>query len=133
MATDKNKDKSPRYKNIPFFNGGLFEKVESVELSNNEIHLLYDASNENWGKVRPSIFGAIFESSIEQNLRHSHGIHYTSELDIQRIVFPTIIQPFKEKIKKSNKKELKKILREIREFKVLDPACGSGNFLYIAL
>ena len=132
MATDKNKDKSSKYKSIPFFNGGLFERVESVELSNNEIHLLYDASNENWGKVRPSIFGAIFESSIEQNLRHGHGIHYTSELDIQKIVFPTIIQPFEEKIQKSNKRELRKILREIREFKVLDPACGSGNFLYIA-
>ena len=132
MADDRNKHKFSKYKNIPFFNGGLFEKVESIELSNNEIHLLYDASKEDWGKVRPSIFGAIFESSIEQNLRHGHGIHYTSELDIQKIVFPTIIQPFKEKIKKANKRELKKILREVREFKVLDPACGCGNFLYIA-
>ena len=132
MSTDESKGKSKRYKNISYFNGGLFEKVEAIELSNKEIHLLYDAANEDWGKVRPSIFGSIFESSIEQHLRHGHGIHYTSELDIQKIVYPTIVQPFKERMHKANKRELKKILQEIREFKVLDPACGSGNFLYIA-
>ena len=132
MAVDENKGKSKKYKNISYFNGGLFEKVDAIELSNKEIHLLYDASKEDWGKVRPSIFGAIFESSIEKNLRRGHGIHYTSELDIQKIVFPTIIQPFKERIQKANKRELKKILQKVREFKVLDPACGSGNFLYIA-
>lgn len=133
MASDTAKDKQKNYKNIPFFNGGLFEKVEPVELNHKELHLLYEASAEDWGKVRPSIFGSIFESSMGKDLRHGHGIHYTSELDIQKIVRPTIVQPFKEKIQKSKtKKDLKKILSEIRDFKVLDPACGSGNFLYIA-
>ena len=133
MAVETTKNKPSNYKNIPFFNGGLFEKVEPVELTHKEIHMLYLASEENWAKVRPSIFGAIFESSMDKDLRHGHGIHYTSELDIQKIVYPTIVQPFKEKIEKTNtKKDLKKILKEIRDFKVLDPACGSGNFLYIA-
>lgn len=133
MATDKKQLKSKKYKDIPFFNGGLFEKVESVNLHYSEIHSLYEASKEDWGKVRPSIFGSIFESSMGKDLRHGHGIHYTSELDIQKIVFPTIVKPFKEKIQNlKTKKDLKKILSEIRNFKVLDPACGSGNFLYIA-
>lgn len=133
MATDKVQLKSKKYKDIPFFNGGLFEKVESVKLQYNEIHSLYEASKEDWGKVRPSIFGSIFESSMGKDLRHGHGIHYTSELDIQKIVSPTIVKPFKEKIQKlKTKRDLKNILSEIRDFKVLDPACGSGNFLYIA-
>ena len=133
MASDTAKDKPKKYKKIPFFNGGLFEKVEPVELTHKEIHFLYEASAEDWSKVRPSIFGSIFESSMDKDLRHGHGIHYTSELDIQRIVGPTILKPFKEKIQKSKtKKDLKKVLSEIRQFKVLDPACGSGNFLYIA-
>ena len=133
MAFENIKDKPKIYKNISFFNGGLFEKVKPVELNHREIHLLYKASAEDWGKVRPSIFGSIFESSMDKDLRHGQGIHYTSELDIQKIVYPTIVQPFKEKIEKSKtKKDLKKVLTEIRDFKVLDPACGSGNFLYIA-
>ena len=133
MAFENITDKPKNYKKIPFFNGGLFDRVDLVELNHKEIHLIYEASAENWGKVRPSIFGSIFESSMEKDLRHGHGIHYTSELDIQKIVYPTIVQPFKEKIKKSkSKRDLKKILLEIRDFKVLDPACGSGNFLYVA-
>ena len=133
MACDIAKDKSKNYKQIPFFNGGLFERVETVQLSLKEIHLLYEASAEDWSKVRPSIFGAIFEANMDKDLRHGHGIHYTSELDIQKIVHPTIVKPFKEKIEKSKtKRDLKKVLSEIRNFKVLDPACGSGNFLYIA-
>ncbi len=133
MACDTAEDKFKKYKQIPFFNGSLFERVETIRLSLKEIHLLYDASAEDWSKVRPSIFGAIFEANMDKDLRHGHGIHYTSELDIQKIVYPTIVKPFKEKIEKSNtKKDLKKILSKIRRFKVLDPACGSGNFLYIA-
>ena len=133
MSVEADKDKPKNYKKIPFFNGGLFEKVDPIELSHNELNSLYSASAENWAKVRPSIFGSIFESSMDKDLRHGHGIHYTSELDIQKIVYPTIVQPLKEKIEKTKtKKDLKKILKEIRDFKVLDPACGSGNFLYIA-
>jgi len=133
MSSGTAKDKTKKYKSIPFFNGGLFQKVEAVELTHEEIHFLYKASSEDWGKVRPSVFGSIFEASMGKDLRHGHGIHYTSELDIRKIVFPTIIEPFKEKIQKAKtKRDLKKILSEIREFKVLDPACGSGNFLYIA-
>ena len=112
---------------------GIFKETKAVELSYKEIKLLYDASKQNWEKVRPSIFGSLFEGSMNPKRRHGHGIHYTHELDIYKIVGPTIVQPFKEKINKAKtKREKRKLLKELQEFKVLDPACGSGNFLYIA-
>ena len=130
MSTDVKTKKAKKYQSISYFNGGLFNSVEPVELSFSELDLLVQAADQNWSKVRPSIFGSIFEGSMDPDHRHGRGIHYTSELDIQKIVNPTIVRPFREKIEKpKNKKELDKILTEIRQFKVLDPACGSGNFL----
>lgn len=133
MATSKISDKPKAYQNIDYFNGGLFSEVKTIELTFIELDLLVQASDQDWSKVRPSIFGAIFESSMDQNARHGHGIHYTSELDIQKIINPTIVKPFKDRIDKAKTKtELQKILQELETYKVLDPACGSGNFLYIA-
>lgn len=134
MACEKEGDSPRKYKHIPYFNGGLFSEVSPVELSFKELDLLAAASEQDWSKVRPSVFGSIFEGSMDPDRRHEHGIHYTSELDIQKIVNPTIVRPFREKIEKAkkNRRELGKILDEIQKFKVLDPACGSGNFLYIA-
>jgi hypothetical protein len=133
MAEEKESKKPKKYKNIPYFNGGIFTKIEPIEFNFEEISILADASEFDWAKVRPSIFGSIFESSIDEKYRHGQGIHFTSEVDIQKIVTPTVVQPFKDKITKANsKKDLVSILKDIREFKVLDPACGSGNFLYIA-
>ena len=132
MATDKKKSNSSKHQSIPFFNGGLFEKVETIELHRTELDIFYEASQQDWKKIRPSVFGSLFEQSIDQNSRHSHGIHYTSEIDIHKIIYPTIIKPFKEQIQNAKPSKLKEILSKIRNFKVLDPACGSGNFLYIA-
>lgn len=138
MAEEKENKKPRKYKDIPYFNGGIFTKIEPIEFNFEEISILADASEFDWSKVRPSIFGSIFESSIDVNKRHEGGVHFTSEADIQKIVTPTIVRPFQNRIekalsnKKTAKKELTFILKDIREFRVLDPACGSGNFLYIA-
>lgn len=133
MATDNEKLKPKKYKNIAYFNGGLFNEVDPIELTFKELDLLYQASVYDWSKVRPSIFGSIFESSMDAKKRHAEGVHFTSELDIQRIVYPTIVKPFKDRIESAKtKKSLLNILSELEGFKVLDPACGSGNFLYIA-
>lgn len=133
MSTESGSKKPAKYKEIPFFNGGIFNEVDAVELNFKEIDLLYEASKQDWSKVRPSIFGSIFEASMDPKERHGHGIHYTSELDIQKIVNPTIVRPFRERIQKAkSKKDLSAILKDLREFRVLDPACGSGNFLYIS-
>lgn len=125
--------KPKRYRDIPYFNGGIFEDVEAVELNFKELDLLFDAAKKDWSKVRPSIFGSIFESSMDQDKRHNLGAHFTSEGDIQKIVYPTIVMPIRKKIEAaSTKASLTKVLEDIRKFKVLDPACGSGNFLYLA-
>jgi hypothetical protein len=136
MSTQVNTHKPKKYKDIPYFNGGIFNEVDAIELNFKELDLLYEASKQDWSKVRPSIFGSIFESSMDQDKRHNLGAHFTSEIDIQKIVFPTIVKPFREKIEKAAAKQtakaLKAVLKEIHDYKVLDPACGSGNFLYVA-
>lgn len=133
MSVESSSKKPTKYKGIAYFNGGIFNEVEAVELNFKEIDMLYEASKQDWSKVRPSIFGAIFEASMDPDERHGHGIHYTSELDIQKIVNPTIVRPFRSRIEKAkSKKDLADVLKSIREFRVLDPACGSGNFLYIS-
>lgn len=132
MSTDKEKLKAKKYKEIAYFNGGLFNEVDPIELLFTELDMLYQASMQDWSKVRPSIFGSIFESSMDAKKRHSEGVHFTSELDILKIVYPTIVKPLRNKIESAKtKKDLLNILIELQDFKVLDPACGSGNFLYI--
>lgn len=133
MATKDSSKKPKKYKDIPFFNGGIFHNVEAVELNFKELDLLYEASKQDWSKVRPSVFGSIFEASMDPDKRHDIGAHYTSELDIQKIVFPSIVRPIRAKIESAkSKKDLSIVLNDIRNFRVLDPACGSGNFLYVA-
>ena len=133
MSTDKAYQKDKSYKSIAFFNGGVFKAIEPLDLSFSQWRLLYKASQQDWSRVRPSIFGSIFESGIDKKVRHGSGIHYTSELDIQKIVGPTIIEPLKKQLEHSNTiEQLQAVLKQVQNFKVLDPACGSGNFLYIA-
>jgi hypothetical protein len=133
MSTQKKKDKPVQYKKVAYFNGGLFNVVDPIELLFTELDLLYQASKQDWSKVRLSIFGTILESSMDVKKRHTEGVHFTSELDIQKIIYPSIVKPIKDKIEKAlTKKMLVAILDEIRSIKVLDPSCGSGNFLYSA-
>lgn len=122
-----------RYKNVEYFNGGLFAQVYPIELTREELTYLKLASDEDWSKVRPAIFGSIFESTVNEKERHMGGIHFTSENDIMKIVRPTISRYWEEKIVAANIiKDLEKLKLEMQEYRVLDPACGSGNFLYIA-
>ncbi len=122
-----------RFKGVPYFNGGLFAQPARIELMADEIQLLRDAARFDWSKVRPEIFGAIFEHSMDAEARHAYGAHYTSPVDIMKIVGPTIVEPWRTQIEKAKSLgALKKLLARIENFHVLDPACGSGNFLYIA-
>jgi len=122
-----------RFKEVPYFNGGLFAAPEPIELTDVEVKMLLNASSKLWNKVNPAIFGTIFQSSMGEKARHAFGAHFTTELDILKIVHPTIIQPWREKIDKvKTLKDMKQLRRKLAAFKVLDPACGSGNFLYVA-
>jgi len=122
-----------RFKSVPYFNGGLFSNPEVVELTPKEINNLHEAATKKWNKVNPAIFGTIFQSSMGKEARHAFGAHFTSELDILKIVHPTIIEPWRDKISKAKTlSDMKALRKDISNFVVLDPACGSGNFLYVA-
>lgn len=122
-----------RFKGVPYFNGGLFANPAHIELTVDEIKLLRVAAGFNWSRVRPEIFGAIFEHSMDSDERRAFGAHYTSPVDIMKVVGPTIVEPWQQRIDSAKTlTELEQLLMRIENFRVLDPACGSGNFLYIA-
>jgi type II restriction/modification system DNA methylase subunit YeeA len=122
-----------RYKGVEYFNGGLFKEILPIELRQHEIGLLDSAVRKNWQNVNPAIFGTIFEQNMEKEERHMRGAHYTHETDIMKIVDPVIVQPWTRKIDDADTLDsFYDLIRELRSFKVLDPACGSGNFLFVA-
>jgi hypothetical protein len=122
-----------RYKEVRYFNGGLFRVVEPVELTREELDLLSEAAQEDWSRVQPPIFGSLFESSMGEAQRHAYGAHFTSEADIQKVVLPTIIRPWRERIDAAKTlTALAELRSALTKFRVLDPACGSGNFLSVA-
>jgi hypothetical protein len=123
-----------RFQKVDYFNGGLFETIDPIELRQAELYMLHDAAlNHDWSKVKPEIFGTIFQASMDKEERHAFGAHFTSEFDIQKVVGPTIVRPWRERIAAAGTLgELRTLLGELRRFRVLDPACGSGNFLYVA-
>lgn len=122
-----------KYAGVEYFNGGLFEKILPIELTEYEITLLDFSASHNWRNVNPAIFGTIFEKSLETDERHKLGAHYTHEIDIKKIVDPVIVQPWIERIENSESNDdLYNLLNELTSYKILDPACGSGNFLFVA-
>lgn len=122
-----------RYQGTPYFNGGLFREVTRFELETEEVEQLKEACEPDWSKVRPAIFGTLFEQSLESEERHAYGAHFTSEADIQKVVLPSIVRPWRERIEQAGTiEELGQIENDLLQFKVLDPCCGCGNFLYVA-
>lgn len=133
MASDKPAP-AGRYQRVQYFNGGLFAVVDPIELKRAEAYRLCESAVENWAHVRPEIFGTLFQDSMDKKARHAFGAHFTSEFDIRKVVGPTIVKPWRERIDAAGKNvsELRNALVDLRKFRVLDPACGSGNFLFIA-
>ncbi len=122
-----------RHKGVDYFNGGLFVEPARIELYPDEIAQLQRAAEANWSNVRPEIFGTLFEHSVDQGERRAYGAHFTHPVDIMKIVGPTIVEPWRELIDNArSRKRLLELRTRLTEFTVLDPACGSGNFLYIA-
>lgn len=122
-----------RFKGVPYFNGGLFANPTCIELVTDELDLLRLASQEDWSRVQPEIFGTLFQHSMNVKDRHAFGAHFTHPTDIMKIVGPTIVEPWLEQIEAAGTlRRLHELLDRLHHFRVLDPACGSGNFLYIA-
>jgi hypothetical protein len=96
-------------------------------------NLLIASAKENWQRVRPSIFGNIFEASSDDATRHAHGQHFTSEVDMLQIILPTIVEPWEERIEKASTfAELEGLRQALIQYRGCDPAYGSGNFLYMS-
>jgi len=141
---------------IDWFNGGLFDGDEVLYLEPWDIDALREAAALDWSQVEPAIFGTLFERGLDPDKRSQLGAHYTDRESIMRLVDPVLLEPLRDefaelqdrvvKIKASGGrwtaqtpierhpvKQVNSFLGRVRSVRVLDPACGSGNFLYIAL
>lgn len=140
---------------IAHFNGNLFSDDTVLELTEDEIKDIHRAAKLDWSEVDPSIFGTLFERGLDPDKRAQLGAHYTSREDIETLVEPVVMTPLRREwdvvresvlklITKGKRKPTKKAIREadglihdfltrLSQVKVLDPSCGSGNFLYVAL
>jgi type II restriction/modification system DNA methylase subunit YeeA len=134
---------------IRHFDGHLFDDSTVFELNEAELRILGEAAEADWQFIQPSIMGTLFERALEPEQRSQLGAHYTSEADIKTLVEPVVMQPFRRqwaKIKgeltsayvkgKGNARQrerLAKFQKQLSSVTVLDPACGSGNFLYVSL
>ncbi len=133
---------------LPRFNGKLFKQPEVLPLTKAQIGLLIEASKADWTLVEPAIFGTLLERALDPRERHALGAHYTPRAYVERLVMPTVIEPLRQSwayvqgaaVLLANEGKHKEAVAELRNFhhklchlRVLDPACGSGNFLYVAL
>lgn len=115
-----------------YVNGELFARPAKVHLEPEELRLIMAAAEYQWRDVDPTIFGSLMEGFLARQ-RKGLGAHYTHEADIMKIVRPTIVRPWRERVDStSTPAEAQQLLEELCRFQVLDPACGCGNFLYLA-
>ncbi len=133
QMADKVPARDGRYKDVKYFNGGLFDRIEPVLIDDHCLKVLKEVADKDWTYINPAIFGALFEGTMKSKERHKYGAHFTSERDMLHVITPTIIRPWREKIAKAKSiEELTEVRRQMGEYRVLDPACGCGNFLFVA-
>ena len=117
----------------PYANGSLFARPARVHLEREEVELLRQACESSWRKVEPAIFGALLQGALGRERQWALGAHYTAEVDILKIVLPTIVEPWRERIAACRTvSDVQEAQDALMHYVVLDPACGSGNFLYVA-
>jgi type II restriction/modification system DNA methylase subunit YeeA len=147
------------FRRIEWFNGGLFDDDGALPLTRDDIKSALKAANQDWSNIDPSIMGTLFERGLDPDKRSQLGAHYTDPEKIMMIVNPVIIEPLTrewEGVKAEIEAELDKrdkaksagaktqafnrassakvgFLERLKRFRILDPACGSGNFLYLGL
>ncbi len=144
---------------IPWFNGGLFDSDEALPMDKDDVALALKAAKLDWQDIDPSILGTLFERGLDPSKRSQLGAHYTDREKIMMIVNPVIVEPLTKewedtkakieaelaKAEKAKSKGAKTkaqnraaalhiaFIENLKNFRVLDPACGSGNFLYLSL
>lgn len=133
------------------FNGHFFHDQEVLELQRDEVAVLLEAARADWTQVEPAIFGTLLTRALDPKERHRLGAEFTPREFVERVVRPTIEEPVREKWtavqaevlqlrERGRKTDLKAAIRQLRGFhgwlrglSILDPACGSGNFLYVSM
>ncbi|MDT8391872.1 MAG: DNA methyltransferase [Lentisphaeria bacterium] len=130
------------------FNGGLFAECAALPLTRDQLLLLIEAAQCDWRDVEPAIFGTLLERALNPRERHKLGAHYTPRAYVERLVVPTLVDPLRSEWesvqaavvslialdkRKQAINEIHAFHRRLCEIRVLDPACGSGNFLYVTL
>lgn len=126
---------------FPYVNGGLFadENIEIPNFNEKIVNLLLRNASEDfdWSEISPTIFGAVFESTLNPETRRSGGMHYTSIENIHKVIDPLFLNDLNEefdeikeiKVEKTRLKRLEEFRTKLASLTFLDPACGSGNFL----
>ena len=128
------------------FNGEFFKTHTALPLHKTQLQLLADAAKADWTTVEPAIFGTLLERALDPATRHALGAHYTPRAYVERLVFPTVIQPLRDEWssvkaaaaqlqstgkEKDARAAVRAFHQRLADLRVLDPACGSGNFLYV--
>ena len=147
------------FETVAWFNGGLFDDSTALALEKSDIETVLSASDLDWSEIDPSILGTLFERGLDPGKRAQLGAHYTDRDKIMLLVEPVVIRPLlvewetektaiavdleraeaakssaaRTKRRNEAERRLRAFLERLRRFTVLDPACGSGNFLYLAL
>ncbi len=133
LSTPGTRPEHGLYAGVPYANGRLFDRPARVHLERDELEHLREAAAFQWKDVQPSIFGSLLEGGLGHDRQWTLGAHYTHEADIQKVVQPTIVEPWRERIENFSKhREAVAAQNDLLNYVVLDPACGSGNFLYVA-
>ncbi len=135
-------------KDVLQFNGGLFESTKALPLTPDQLSLLIEAADSRWRDVEPAIFGTLLERALNSDERRALGAHYTPRAYVERLVLPTIAEPLREDWRSTQAVIAQHLAagnqdgaidaatqfhHQLCAVRVLDPACGSGNFLYVAL
>ena len=139
-AHDRSKFLRDDLKAFPYTNGGLFAEEIEIPQFTDELRqtLLHNASLDfDWSEISPTIFGAVFESTLNPETRRSGGMHYTSIENIHKVIDPLFMNGFKaefknileDKVEKTRNKKLDAFQEKLASQVFFDPACGSGNFL----
>jgi hypothetical protein len=130
------------------FNGKLFKNAAALPLTSNEVKLLRKAASANWRDLEPAIFGSLFEQALDRDERKRLGAHYTPRQYVERLVNATIMEPLNQDwaatqaaadraLRTGSRsiaiREIQDFLTELSTVRVLDPAAGTGNFLYVSL
>ncbi|MEX2166540.1 MAG: class I SAM-dependent DNA methyltransferase [Methyloceanibacter sp.] len=147
------------FEHVEWFNGGLFDDDRTLPLQENDIRQTLEVARLDWSNIDPSIMGTLFERGLDPDKRSQLGAHYTDRDKIMLIVNPAIVEPMTheweetkakiealmerhrthsakgEKTKAYNEAQAlhRAFIEKLKNFRVLDPACGSGNFLYLSL